>query len=411
MKRFADEMRDPVESVTRRLIQYCMESNWAGYDPYDALNSRAFRALPFLDIKWFRLALTQAMKRSPINFRPLLLVPKTQNPKGLALFLSAVVRLSRSGLIEGEVETKNLAGLLLAARSKLSSDFCWGYSFDWQTRTKLVPAGSPNIICTTFAANALLDAYEAVGIASYRDAAVSAAQFVLEQLYCAEGGLAWFNYTPLERTQVHNANLLGAAFLCRVATYVPEPEFLSPSLQAARFSVERQNADGSWYYGERDSPSQKWIDNFHTGFNLCALRHAGGFAKTDEFEPCIKRGFDFFLRNFFESDGAPKYFHNRKYPLDVHSVAQSIITLVTLNDLNPMNLDLAQSVFRWALDNLWDNRGYFFYQKHRFWTNRIPYLRWGQAWMLLALAALLEARASSDFTLNVQRNASRGTLP
>jgi hypothetical protein len=374
------------------VLQYCQASNWGGNDPYDALNSRVVRALPFLDTKWVRLALTQAMKRSPINFRPLLLVPKTQNPKGLALFLSAVVKLTRSGLIQDGVEASDLATLLLRARSERNRHLCWGYSFDWQTRTKLIPAGSPNIVCTTFAANALLDAYEMLGLARYRDAALSAAQFVLNELYCAEGPLAWFNYTPLERTQVHNANLLGAALLCRVASCAPEYDFVSPSLKAARFSADRQNADGSWYYGERNSPSQKWIDNFHTGFNLCAIRNVGKFAKTDEFEPCLKRGLAFFLNNFFEADGAPKYFHDRKYPLDVHSVAQSIITLVMLNDLNPKSLDLARTVLHWSLKNLWDDRGYFYYQKHRLWTNRIPYLRWGQAWILLALATLLEAR-------------------
>jgi hypothetical protein len=392
-----------VEGVARKVLEYCQSNNWAGYDPYDALNSRVFRALPFLDIKWVRLAMTQAMKRSPINFRPLFLVPKTSNPKGLALILSSVVKLSRSGSIQGGAELDDVAALLLAARSKGSANFCWGYSFDWQTRTKLVPAGSPNVVCTTFAANALLDAYEATGLPDYRDAAVSAAQFVLEQLYCEEGGLAWFNYTPLERVQVHNANLLGAALLCRAGAYAPEHDFVPPALRAARFSVDRQNPDGSWYYGERISPSQKWIDNFHTGFNLCGIRNVGIFAKTDEFESCLKRGFEFFLENFFESDGAPKYFHDQKYPLDVHSVAQGIITLVTLSDLNATNLDLAHSIFQWSLENLWDDRGYFYYQQHRFWTNRIPYLRWGQAWILLALATLLEARGGNGSVHETRR--------
>ena len=35
--------------------------------------------------------------------------------------------------------------------------------------------------------------------------------------------------------------------------------------------------------------------------------------------------------------------------------------------------------------------GSFYYQRHRLWTNRTPYMRWGQAWMLRALAKLLLA--------------------
>jgi hypothetical protein len=51
---------------------------------------------------------------------------------------------------------------------------------------------------------------------------------------------------------------------------------------------------------------------------------------------------------------------------------------------------LAYKVLCWAIENMWDERGYFCYQQHRFWKNCIPYLRWGQAWMLLALATFLE---------------------
>ena len=379
-----------VRHTTRKLLEYCVRNDWAGHDPYDALNSRVFRALPFLNAKWIRLVLTQGFKRSPLNLRPLLLVPRTHNPKGLALFLSALVKLSRVGLLDVDQQIRRLIDLLLQSRTTSSSYSCWGYSFDWQTRTKLIPRGSPNIICTAFAANALLDAYENGGDASCYEAAASAAQFILDELYCEENDNAWFTYTQLERTQIHNANLLGAALLCRVASCAGEDRLLAPAMRAAHFSVVRQNKDGSWYYGERDQPSQKWIDNFHTGFNLCALRNIGRFARTDRFEINLDRGLRYYAASFFECNGAPKYFHDRPYPFDIHSAAQAIITLLALRDLNPEHVNLARAVFRWSMEKMWDDRGYFYYQKHRCGTNRIPYLRWGQAWMLLALAPLLE---------------------
>ena len=88
-------------------------------------------------------------------------MPKTPNPKGIALFLSSLVRLSKSGLIESRridpAPGREAPGLDDRPAGRYS---CWGYNFDWQQRSELVPKGSPNIICTTFAANALLDAYE-----------------------------------------------------------------------------------------------------------------------------------------------------------------------------------------------------------------------------------------------------------
>ena len=38
---------------------------------------------------------------------------------------------------------------------------------------------------------------------------------------------------------------------------------------------------------------------------------------------------------------------------------------------------------------MWDERGFFYYRVLRFGTIRTSYMRWSQAWMLLALATLL----------------------
>jgi hypothetical protein len=70
-------------------------------------------------------------------------------------------------------------------------------------------------------------------------------------------------------------------------------------------------------------------------------------------------------------------------------VAQSIITLLELADLNRGNIDLAKSVFSWAMQNMWDEHGYFHYQKFPYFTSKVSYMRWSQAWMFLALSSLL----------------------
>ncbi len=155
-----NDLSPAVKETALKLLAYCRANDWAGYDPYDALNSRVFQALPFLNFKWSRLALTQLNKRSPINLRPLLLVPKSQNPKGLALFLVSLLKLSRAGMVEDDGSIRKLADRLLELRSENTPFSCWGYNFAWQTRFELVPRGLPNIICTTFAANALLDVHQ-----------------------------------------------------------------------------------------------------------------------------------------------------------------------------------------------------------------------------------------------------------
>jgi hypothetical protein len=391
---------ETLKTAVLKLLKYCQENDWSGYDPYDALNSEIFRALPFLDFRLFRLGFTQVMKRVPFNFRSLLLVPRTSNPKGLALFLAALLKLSKSGLLDQGDLVKVIAEKLISLRSPNTDYWCWGYNFPWQTRTIIVPQSAPNLVCTTFAGNALLDAFDRDRESLYLEIAVSAAEYIMNELLWTEGDVtACFRYPlPTSLTRVHNANFLGAAFLCRVYKWSGEEKFLRPAIKVARYSAAKQHKNGSWEYGEL--PTQQWIDNFHTGYNLCALRTINECVETSEFEYHIRRGFEFYRTHFFTEDGAPKYFHDRTYPIDVHSVAQSIITLLASKDLDENNVSFARAIFSWAMTNMWDERGYFYYRAYPFFTNKISYMRWSQAWMLLALSTLQEEYDLSDTGAN-----------
>ncbi len=388
---------DP-KHVMRKLLAYCRVNEWAGYDPYDALNSRIVKRLPILNSRIPRLVLTQTLKRSPVNLRRLLLVPKTQNPKALALVLAALVKVPENEVADQESLIESMAARLATLRSPNNPYWCWGYSFPWQTRTVVVAAGAPNLVCTTFVAGALLDLYERRLDSRHLAMALSAADYIVNELYWSNGAAAGFSYPVASlASETHNANFLAAALLCRAWRHTGDERYLDPALTAARYSASRQNADGSWYYGE--APPQRWIDNFHTGYNLCALRSISQSIGTTEFDRCIQRGFEFYRNHFFREDGAATYYHDRAYPIDIHCVAQSIITLLAFRDVGRQNVRLADSVFRWAINHMWDERGFFYYRVLRSCTIRTSYMRWSQAWMLLAIAELL---SKSDPGLSAQ---------
>jgi hypothetical protein len=391
-------MLNDIQSATLKLLNYCRENQWAGYDPYDALNSKVLTTLPFLDKRLPRIAMTQALKRSPINIRPLLSIPKTQNPKALALFLSSLLRLSKLGLLQQQETIGSLIDRLIALRSPGMEYWCWGYSFPWQTRRLIVPAASANLVCTVFVANALLDAYEELAEPRCLTMAASAAEYLLNELYWCDGQAAGFSYPlPSLRNQVYNANFLAAALLCRVHRLTGNIGLLNPAMRATRWSVAAQDSGGSWNYGA--AASQRWIDNFHTGYNLCALRSISKDAETSEFDLPLQSGFAFYIGNFFREDGAAKYFHNRTYPIDIHAVAQSVITLLEMSDLNPDSALLAHSVLDWAMKHMWDERGFFYYRVLRLVTIRTSYMRWSQAWMLLAMTNFLSYTAAAPGAL------------
>jgi hypothetical protein len=377
-----------VDGTTRQLLAYCQSNDWSGWDPYDALNSRLLESLPFLASRFPQIALTQALKRSPLNIRALARIPKTQNPKAMALFLSAALKLDTLGSFGQGGTATALIDRLVALRSPQTPHWCWGYSFPWQTRTVIVPRGAPNLVCTTFVANALLDAYEQLAEPRLLEMASSAANYIVNDLSWTDGDEAGFSYPlPSIHTRVHNANLLGAALLCRVRRHTGDDTLLAPALRIARYSASRQRDDGSWPYGELES--QHWIDNFHTGYNLSGLHAINQYLGTTEFEPHIRRGFAFYREHFFREDGAARYFHNRTFPIDVHCVAQSLITLLEFRHLDETSVAQAASVFKWTMTNMWDERGYFHYRVLPFYRIKTSYMRWSQAWMLLALTTVL----------------------
>ena len=228
-----------------------------------------------------------------------------------------------------------------------------------------------------------------LAIPNYYEAATSAATYISDELYYTNGdSVASFSYPlPASKSKVHNANFLAAALLCRVCHYTENDKLLRPALEVARYSAGRQKDDGSWVYGEL--PSQHWIDNFHTGYNLNALRMIQRYSGVSEFEPHLRRGFEFYRKHFFREDGAVRYFHNGTYPIDVHCIAQSLLTLLEFQHLYPSNVELIHSVYDWTMKNMWDERGFFYYRVLRTVKIRTPYMRWSQAWMLVALTTLL----------------------
>src|SRR5918994_6152199 len=92
-----------LEAVHDTLFAWCRKNNFAGHDPFDALNSRLFQATPLSNFRTPRLLFTQITKRSPLNLRTLTRVPSQKNAKGIALFaLMALSDHRRNATVETE---------------------------------------------------------------------------------------------------------------------------------------------------------------------------------------------------------------------------------------------------------------------------------------------------------------------
>ena len=383
-----------IPAAHQALWAWCREHDFAGHDPFDALNSKLFQSTPLKHSRLARLAATQLFKRSPINLRQLALVPPSKNSKAIALFaLAALADFRRLRTKEIEEQARELLNDLLSMRLQGWSGAAWGYNFDWQSRLFFAPRGTPMIVPTAFAARALIEAARAFSDDGYLATARSTCDFILRDLRRSVDTEeeVCFSYSPHSETRIYNASLLAAEVLASVGGLTGETELCHWAVKATNYVVRYQRHDGSWTYGHHGN--QSWIDNFHTAFILSSLvRIIDDCGTTGTFQEALQRGLDFWRGGFFLADGSPKYYHDEFYPADAHAAATAIVALADLRQLNDGALALAEKIAQWTVENMRDPSGYFYYQLRRFYIVRTPFMRWSQAWMLYALARLLEEK-------------------
>jgi rhamnogalacturonyl hydrolase YesR len=180
--------------------------------------------------------------------------------------------------------------------------------------------------------------------------------------------------------------MLGAAMLARTAKHTGNREYLEVARSAMEYSCSRQLPNGAWQYGE--NPKYHWVDNFHTGYNLDSLKGYLESTGDDTWRPNFRLGLDYYKQNFFEDDGCPKYYHDRRYPVDSQCAAQSIESLAAFSSDDPECLDLAVKVARWTIANMQGRDGHFYYRIYPLMKARTPMLHWAQATMFKGLAVL-----------------------
>lgn len=382
--------KELIEDIILKHYRYVKAANFQGWDVLDGLNSRLFQKLPFHKNKHFRLFWIQFFRRSPVNLRRLVSVPREYNPKALALFISGLLNLHRYDEAESYLQQAlNLYDHLIQWQSKGYKALSWGYNFDWQARAFDVPKFKPNMVCSVFAGQALLGLFESAENSQHLLQAKAVAEFILENLILVnESDRICFGYIPGEPAIIHNVNLLGAAFLARLYYKTGEARYQMIAEKSVRFSVAHQRADGAWVYGSQRH--HQWVDNFHTGYNLVAVNEYQSYCQDNQFETALVRGIDFHLKNHYTKSMLPKYSDLNLYPLDVHCFAQSLVTFLALKNYISDHATRINMMIGHVLRILWDQKAhYFWYKKSRCFTSKVPYIRWSQAWMFYSLSKVL----------------------
>jgi hypothetical protein len=398
-RRFAAEgaQENPVFQTIKKSLdavqQWVEEHNYQGYEPFDGLSSR-LRPLTFGNLLCERL-LQQLVRQSPVNLRRILGIKPQDSTKGRGYMAwGYLLRYKATGHMDYRRKAEVCLDWLDAHKCKKFSKHSWSNHFDFSSRGGRYTKDDPIIVWTSLIGQAYLEAYEITGEARWLAIADSACGWIMDLPREITPRGSCLSYLAFVQESVHNSNMLGAALLARTAKHAGNKPYQEVARSAMEYSCSRQLPNGAWWYGE--DPKYHWIDNFHTGYNLDSLKCYIDNSGDDTWRENLNRGLIFFKQHFFEDDGCPKYYHNRRYPVDSQCAAQAIDTLALFSEEDPPCLDLALKVARWTVENMQDADGHFYYRQYPLITVKAPMLHWAQATMYKALAHLLSKLCKQD---------------
>lgn len=383
-----DSSKQLIQQSLKKLEKWVEDHDYKGYDPADGLTSY-LRPLTFGNLLLDRV-LMQAIWRSPINLRPFLGVKPLDSNIGRGYMAWGYLTMLK---LTGERTYRDKAvsclEWLMNNKAPGFKDYSWGKMFDFASRGGRQGKYEPITVWTSLIGQAFLEAYETIGDKTYLAVADSICRWIVGIPRNQTDTGCCINYTPHGQGDctIHNQSMLAAAMLARTAKYTGNDEFLTVASEAIKYTCTRQLTDGSWLYGE--DPKYHWIDSFHTGYNLDALKWYIAITKDNTYSHHLLQGFRFFKNTFFEATGRPKYYHDSTYPIDSQCAAQAIETLVNLCEYDKSSLDLAIKVVKWTIDNMQDRTGYFYFMRYPFATLKVPMIHWAQATTYKALACML----------------------
>lgn len=397
----------------RATLDFSRSREWAGYNKHDGLNSPILRPL-LGSSRLTRLAAIQLVTRSPVNLRPLLRVPPTRNPKGIGLFAHALLDHHRAGG-DGDGDdlrqAEELLRWLLDHPAQGFRGLSWGYPYPWQDVGFYAPTGFPNRVVTCWIGFALAEAVRVAGDATYREALPRIAEFLLEEpgrLVDDDEELCLaYVPDPSVRWAVMDVPALAGAFLAEAAQLTGQGELRADAARLVRWTARRQTDYGAWFYTDPPGESHITHDNYHTAIILDCLdryRRASGDAS---FDAAYDRGLAYYRDHLFTRRWAPRWMSDREYPHDVHGAASGILCFVRAAARDPAWWEPAEGVLRWTLDSLYDPQGFFYYQRTRWGTKRFLLMRWANAWMCRALAAVVRAAAGDPTDADPEHPARR----
>lgn len=373
------------------LHNYIQQERYKGYDPYDTLSS----PIPFRKFGNMVPALAiQFQKYNPVNIRKLLGIKKDYVPKGLGLLLKAYCLLNRFNPDKFPISiADSLFELVKDCKSNQYELPCWGVNFDLADPKGYRVANTPSSVGTSIVLDGVLEYYYLSGSEEAKDMIIGGAKWIGQNIPIIEyeSGIS-YSYTPHTKGSCYNASLFAIELLAKADVLSGEYVNTENINKAIDYVLSKQKNKGEWWYSFNPTTGneRKQID-FHQGFVLSSLNRLNNLLleKRLDIEVAIDKGLKYYKNYQFYANGKSLWRIPKAWPVDIHNQSQGIITFSELANYGDEYQSFANTIAQWTIENMQDEKGYFYYRIFKHHKNKISYMRWSQAWMLLALAVLL----------------------
>jgi len=394
-----DNLTGIIKQTLMRLDNWVRRNGWAGYDPYD-LHHWHLQLPKFLrEAKYFRhlskLPL-RAEGRYPYFVRRALRIKKRIFPKAMGLFTESYTRMYEYfGNDEYLQIAEECAAWLVDNVPKGHKGYGWGLPIDWQSLI-FIPKGTPCGIVSVICGEGFWKLHQSTGKSEYLEYCCHVCDGFLRDLNIDEfaDGSICFSFTPLDHFHVHNPNIWIASYLVKIGQHIENQEYIAHGLKAAEYALIEQRQDGSLTYWGRDQDITGALDHYHSGFEIRALHSLWKLTGAEKFKRALTRFYDYYILRFIGEDGAPLRNPGDPTLIDIHGCAEALICNAQLSDDFPQAKEILKKSARWTINNMQSPDGYFIYRilskNGRDRRIDIPYIRWGQAWMMRGLTAALD---------------------
>ena len=400
------------EKYFNKLNNWVTKNGWEGWDPYDVFDNKIGLWAGIrgnINQKLVMSIMSRLNQSHPLLLRKIFGTKKKVNPKGMGLFASAYTEilyiLKNNERYNFKKNQEACFGWLENNKIVKFGGIGWGYSFDWMSRKK-IPKNTPTAVNSTIIGDAYWKKYKLFSDDRSLLKCKNICEFIMKGLNRTgktKNGYFCFSYTPLDNFQVHNANLFAAEFLIRIGLEIDNQEWVDHGLLSANFSINEIREDGTLNYWSNSQSKDLEQDTYHSGFEIRSLNKIGVLTKISEILDASKYYFETWSKDFFSNSGSPCFVRGDKDITEIHSVAEPILSFNQFfeNDFLEKNIysKRINDILRNSID-LWvdvdEKTGFYAADKIKNRVNKIPYIRWGQAWMMHAFSNCLLVNFKKD---------------